>query len=235
MQEIIPQPEQTNDSQSFGAGARGQLKPKGGSGTELYNGYFSEEYLLSLRGRRGAKVFDEIRRSDAQVTMLCNAIMNPIKAALWELEAAKIPDGEKHKELVQYCAKEMIDFETHLHEALTMILFGYSICEIIHNVVFNHPKFGTFNGLKALAFRSQKTIERWIVDNETGDLTGVQQFIMGDTVPDGDNQPTMDADFLMVFTLQKEGDNYEGIGALRAMYGPWFRKNLYQKVAAGVS
>lgn len=230
-----PVTETSQDSSTFEAGAKTQLKPVGASGTELFSGYFSEEYLQLLRGRRGAKVWDEIRRSESQVAMLLNAVMNPIKAGTWEFEAADstlVPDAEKHKELVEYCLKEMVDFETFLHEVLTMLIFGYSLFEVINNVVIGHPKFGTFNGLKALAFRSQKTIEQWIVDRETGDLKSVKQYVQGDLALDRSALVEMDAAFLLVFTLNKEGDNYEGISALRAMYGAWFRKNLYLKIAA---
>ena len=226
-------PEKNNDSSSFESGARMQLKPVGISGTELHAGYFTEEYLQSLRGRLGARVYDEIRRSESQVAMLLNAVMNPIKSATWEFETPlNVAEGEKHKAFIEYCAKDMIDWETHLHEALTMLVFGFSVFEIVNNVVFNHPKFGTFNGLKGLAFRSQKTIERWNVSNDTGELQSVEQWVQGDLVKGGTSMPKMPAEFLLVFSLQKEGDNYEGISALRPMYGPWFRKNLYLKIAA---
>lgn len=233
---VAPQaePEKNNDTSAFDSGTKLQMKPLGSSGTELFSGYFSEEYLQNLRGRKGAKVWDEIRRSESQVAMLLNAVMNPIKAGTWEFEAPAIPDGEKHKDFINYNAKECIDWETHLHEALTLLAFGYSVFEIIHAAVFNNPKFGTFTGLKALAFRSQKTIERWNVERETGELRSVTQFVHGDLTPSNNGfagQYDMLAEFLLIFSLQKEGDNYEGISALRPMYGPWFRKNLYLKIA----
>jgi hypothetical protein len=232
MVDLIPQPEKENDSSAFDNGSKMQIKPLGVSGTEIYGGYFSEEYLQKLRGRQGAKIFDEMRRSESQISMLMNAVKNPIKAASWEFEVAEgVADGERHAELVKYCLTEMVDFETFLHEALSMIDFGYSVLEVINNVVFDNEKFGTFNGLKALAFRSQKTIERWNVDSETGNLKTVDQYAFGDLAPSS-TMKTMLAEFLLIFTLQKEGDNYEGISALRPMYGPYFRKNLYQKLTA---
>ena len=233
LQVTQPSEQKNTDSSAFEQGAKMQIKPVGASGTELYAGYFSEEYLYTLRGKAGAKIWDEMRRSESQVAMLLNAVMNPIKSATWEFEAAAdVADGEKHKELVEYCAKEMIDWETHIHEALTKLVFGFSLFEIVHNVVFDHPKFGTFNGLKALAFRSQKTIEKWNVDRATGNLASVEQWLLGDLAQDRSSKVEMLAEFLLVFSLQKEGDNYEGISALRPMYGPWFRKNLYLKIAA---
>lgn len=229
----VTKDEKNNDSSAFESGAKMQLQPLGTSGTEIFAGYFSEEYLQKLRGRAGAKIFDEMRRSESQISMLMNAVMNPIKAACWEFEAAAdVVNGEAHKELLEYCLKEMIDFETFIHEALTMLFYGYSIFEIVHNVVFDHPKYGTFNGVKGLAFRSQKTIERWNVDKDTGSLKSVEQWVNGDLAQKSSTFMTMLAEFLLVFSLQKEGDNYEGISALRPMYGAWFRKNLYLKITA---
>ena len=106
---ILPE-EKTNDSSAFDAGARSQFKALGSSGTDLYSGYFKEEYLQELRGRKGAKLFDEIRRSEAQVSMLLNAIMNPIKAGVWEFEAAdpnEVPNAEMHKEIIEFMAKDL--------------------------------------------------------------------------------------------------------------------------------
>jgi hypothetical protein len=231
---MAPQPEKNSDTAAFEAGSKKQFKPVGSSGTELFAGYFTEEYLQGLRGRRGAKVWDEMRRSESQVAMLMNAVKNPIKAATWEFEPAlDVVGAEDHKAFIEYNAKECIDWETFLHESLTMLDFGFSLFEVIHSAVANHPKFGAFNGLKALAFRSQKTIERWNIDKPTGALKSVTQVIQGDLTPGNAMAQMVDipAEFILLFTLQKEGDNYEGISALRPMYGAWFRKNLYLKIA----
>ncbi len=214
---------------SMTAGIKTQTKPIGSSGTEVFSGYFSEEYLQSLRGRRGAKIWDEMRRSEAQVAMLLGAIMNPIKSACWEFEAPDtLADSEKQLLLLNTVFKKDLDWDQFMHEALTCVPFGYSLFEAIHKVAFNHPKLGTYNGLAALGFRSQKTIERWNVEKATGKLLSVYQQIYSDV---GDNT-TIPAEFLVLFALHKEGDNYEGISALRPMYGAYFRKNLYLKLVA---
>ena len=226
--EIAPA-DSTEKSSAFEVGAKVSYKPVGSSGTEVFGGYFSEEYLQSLRGNRGAKIWDEMRRSEPQVAMLLSAITNPIKSATWAFEEAEdVADAEKHKELVRICLQEMVDWEAFLHEALTVVGFGFSLFEPIHNVVFDHPKLGTFNGLKAVAFRSQKTIYAWTLEKQTGKLLSVQQFAYSDVGGTAD----IPGEFLLVFSNLKEGDNYEGISALRPMYGPYFRKNLYHKLAA---
>lgn len=222
-------PEKNEESSAFEAGARMQLNPIGSSGTQVYGGYFAEEYLHNLRGSRGAKVWEEMLRSEPQIAMLNAAVTNSIKSANWTFEAAKdVENAQLHADLVTAVFKDMIDFDTMLHEVLTFFRSGFSLFEVIHNVNFNHPKFGTFNGIKAMAFRGQKTIERWNLEKVTGKLLSVDQYVYSDI---GTNA-TIPGDFLTVFTLHKEGDNYEGVSALRAMYGPWIRKNLYLKLAA---
>jgi hypothetical protein len=218
---------------AFVSGPRQNLKAIGSSGTKLYGGYFNEEYLQKLRGRAGAKIYDEMRRSEPQISMLTKAIMNTLKAALWDIQEAKdVPGSEEHKEFINYLVKEKFDWPTHLHEALTFIVYGFSAFEEIHNVVIDDPKFGSYNGLKCLAFRDQKSIERWNVDRVTGELKSITQFVQGDLANKGSTMIDIPAENLLILTLQKEGDNYEGISDLRPLYGPWFRKNTYLKLAA---
>lgn len=226
--EISSAPE--SESSAFQTGAKMQMQALGNSGTQIFGGYFSEEYLSELRGRRGAKMWDEMQRSEAQISMLMNAIMNPIKAANWDVEAYDAADADyvKHAELVKTCLFEMVDFNTFKGEALTVIPKGFCLLEVVHSIEFDHPKFGTFNGLKALAFRSQKTIENWILEPKTGRLLGVNQYTYSDL---GGNQ-FIPGEFLLVFTHLKEGDNYEGVSALRPMLGAYKRKDLYLKLAA---
>lgn len=207
-----------------------QMDALGNTGTQIFGGYFAEDYLHELRGRMGARKWDEIRRSEAQVSMLMNAIMNPIKAANWGVEAYDESnlDYEKHAEFVKYNLFEKIDWNTFKHEALTMLPFGFSLFEVVHDVIINHPKFGSFNGIKSLSFRSQKTIENWQLEPKTGRLYGVNQYTYSDL---GGNQ-FLPGEFLLVFTISKEGDNYEGISVLRPILGAYKRKDLYLKLAA---
>ncbi len=226
---VVNEQSTNKDSSAFNAEVKVQTEGRGSSGTTIYAGYFSEEYLQSLRGKLGAKVWDEMRRSESQVAMLMSAIMNPIKSAEWVFEPFdQTPESILQADLVTMCLKEQIDWETFLHEALTFIPFGFSLFEVVHNVVFDDQKFGTFNGILSLGFRSQKTIERWNIEKKSGKLLSVDQYVYSDI---GDNA-VISGDFLIPFTNSKEGDNYEGISVLRPMFGAWSRKNLYLKLTA---
>lgn len=213
-------------------GTRMNRQQFGNSGTEIYGGQFSEEYLGELVGERGADAWDKIRRSESQVAMLLGAIYNPIKAADWEVRPAIEGDeiSKQHKELVEHILFEKLPrgFKAFVHEALSFIPFGFSIFEVVHNVNFNHPKFGTFNGLASLGFRQQKSISRWNLEKKTGNLLSVEQQESGDVAENA----TIPGQFLLVFSNNREGDNYEGISALRPMYGAWKRKHLFLKLTA---
>ena len=204
-----------------------QTEALGNSGTQIFGGYFSEEVSAAhpwTALKNLQKQWDEMRRSEAQVSLLMNAIKNPIKAANWDIEAydESDPKYKAHAELCKHNFFERIDNNTFKHEALTCLEFGFSLFEVVHDVVFNHPKFGTFNGIKCLGFRSQKTIENWQLEQKTGQLLGVNQYTYSDL---GGNQ-FIPGEFLICFTHSKEGDNYEGISVLRPMLGAYMRKNF---------
>lgn len=217
------------DSTVFTAEAKKNLTALGSAGTEIFGGVFSEEYLNKLQSTDAAKEFDKMRRSEPQIAMLLSAVMNPIKSATWNVEASnEDPDQVKQAELVDAILKTQIDWDKFLHEALTLVPFGHAVFEIVHNVVMNHKKFGTFNGLAQLGFRSQKTLYYWHLNKQTGAIEYIEQILSSEVGKDN----KMPGEFLLVMSLNQEGDNYEGISALRPLYGPYIRKNLYQRLTA---
>lgn len=210
----------------------GNLVPRGKSGTLAYSGVFSEEYLRELTGNDAAEIYDKMRRQDAIVKMILSAVKNPIKGAAWDIDPAdeNDPMAVEHAEFVRHCIFDDMDkpWEEVLPEHLTMVDFGHALGEVVHKVVFDHPRWGTYTGLRQIGFRAQKTILRWNLNPDSGALEGVDQWVNGD-VP---SKIVIPGENLVVFSMDKEGDNYEGISALRACYGPWFRKQLYLKLMA---
>lgn len=204
----------------------------GTSGTEIYGGYYSEEYLSNLRGPRVADIWDQMRRSDPKIKMILSAVKNPIKGAQWTVRPGVAGDSDSTQQaklIEKILFKDLEQTWTQtLTEILTFLDFGFSPFEVIHKVVTNDPEFGSYNSLAKLAFRSPKTIERWNLDPMTGKLVSISQYAYGDL------QRLVDipAEFLLVFTNEKEGDNYEGVSALRPCYGPWKRKNAFLKLLA---
>lgn len=203
----------------------------GSSGTISFTGYPTEDYLAVMKGKAKASIFDQMRRSDPQVKMCLNAVKNPIRAADWSINPAEDNDEEKNiAGLVEHVLLNQMDrpFGKFISEALTCIEFGHSVFEITNKVVENDPLYGTFIGIKDLGWRSPKTIERWNLDPQTDRLQSIMQLAYGDT----SRFVTIPGDFLLVFSMEKEGSNYEGISMLRPCYGAWYRKDLYHKLNA---
>lgn len=199
------------------------------SGTEIYAGYFAEEYLSSLRGNRLAKEFDKVRRSDPQIKMLLSAVLNPICSAKYEIQpASDDPQDQKIADLIKhilFCDMRQ-SFKSVLRQAGSVLTFGHAPMEKTFKLVMNHPEFKTYHGLASLDLIGQKTIERWLLNKESGELEAIEQISNGDL----GKTVTISRKEFMLFVLDQEGSNYEGVSWLRPCYGNWFRKNLYQKL-----
>ena len=208
----------------------------GATGTKLYGEVYDEEYLSKLTGTRRADIFDEMLRSDDVITMLLSARKNPILKANWSVEPAKADDGDTaqealYKRMAEHAEHEFFhrmnkDFLEFVDEALTFIEHGYSLFERIHEKV-DDQKFGQYVGFKNIAWRSQRTIEYWKLDR-SGKIESVFQQADGDVGA----HAQLPGQWVTVFSLRKRGDNYEGISALRPIYGNWQRKTLFLKLIA---
>lgn len=207
----------------------------GSTGSQNYAGYPQEEYLRTLTGRQRADEFDKMRRSDTQVVMLLGAVKNPILGAKWFIEpymdpTTKVvsPEAQQDADLAeQILFKDMAPgWQQFLEEALGVVEFGHAVFEVTHKAVLADPRFGSYNTIAALGFRSQRTIERWNLDTTTGGLKSITQWAIGDL------QRFIDipAGFLLVYSLKREGSNYEGVSMLRPCYGSYLRKDLYLRL-----
>lgn len=215
------------------------LHPKeiGAVGTKNNSGYYDEEYLQKLRDLDGIDAYDEMRRSDAQVKMLLSVVKNPILSASWGVES--VDDSPEEKEIAAFAEHILFNdigyvdgskektFRQFVREALLMLDYGHSVFEIVHKNVMNHPRFGNYTGLSDLSWRNPKTIYEWHL-LRNGGLSHIRQITQTDPVVDTD----IPAAFLLVLTNDLEGSNYQGISALRSIYGNFFRKNLYRKFQA---
>jgi len=205
--------------------------PMASTGTEIYSGYIHEDHLQTLRGYERAKVFDKMRRSDAQVRMLLSAVKNPIRSATWEVHPADdSAEAKADAELIEYLLLKQPGkpFKKLLGEMLTMIDFGYSTFEKVYTLEMNDPLFGSVHTISGLHWISPKTIHRFNVERGSGKLFSISQFAYGDL------EKTIDvpAKYLLHFVLEQEGSNYEGLSWLRAVYGNYLRKNEYMKLNA---
>ena len=199
------------------------------TGTEIFAGEFFEEYLQEIRGQEWAFKADEMRRSSDQVSMLLNLIKTPIINATWDLDYnVKNEQEQKIYDFTKYALFELIDFKQFLQESLTFLEFGHSVFEVVYRPLVKDPLHGDRIAFKNFSFISPKTISRWNV-NRDSTLNSIEQQVYGG---DLQNDVIIDANKLLVFTIDQEGANFEGISKLRPIYGNWKRKQSYLKLEA---
>lgn len=213
----------------------------GSAGTRNFAGFDHEEYLSNLRGYQRADEFDKMRRSDTTIKMLLDSVKNIIRSGTLSFEPGTVSDEiAAATGFTQEMANADAKFIEHVHndmdaplsqflnESLTMVDFGHAVFEVTQKIVENHPTWGTYVGIKNAGFRSPRTILKWNLDKDTGNLKSITQLAYGEL----QRQVDIPAEFLMIMTLNREGANFEGISWLRSCYGSYKRKMTSLKLNA---
>lgn len=203
----------------------------GASGTQNYGGFIiGEDYNPKLDGVAALTVYDQMRKSDAQVASTLRAIKLPLLSATWVIQPPT--DGDEQDQaiadFVQMCLFDddaMIEtWPFVLQHILLMVDFGFSV----HEQVWTQGPSGEFR-LHRLAPRMPRTIHRWLC-NTDGTLRSIIQWAPKIAVsPDGTITNTygyweIPADYALVVVNEREGDNWYGRSMLRSAYMHWFYK-----------
>jgi len=203
----------------------------GGSGTTVYAGVVSDvEYNRTLNteyGGTGLTTYNRMRKSDPVVRSTLSLIKLGIKQGEWYVEPASEDANDiKISEFVEEALFERMSrsWDEILDDILTYLDFGFSVGEKVFKVEDN------FIWLSKLAYRAQASIIKFETKDEKD---GVTQQLSGERVGTGkDSQPSIPIEKLLIFTNEKEGDNWRGVSILRAAYKPWFIKENLEKIDA---
>lgn len=212
------------------------LSEKGISGTKNFSGVITDEYLPELSMYNSPQVYDKMRRSDGTVAALLAAYMMPLRAAKWFVqpydeteESLKMADFV-HDNLWGYGNQTFDDF---FRQALTFLIYGFSWFEKIFDFI-DGGEFDGMLGWHHFAFRYQNTRLYWnsdYVPTKNGakhrKLVSVTQL-----APPEYRMIDIPVEKLLVFSLNKEGDNYDGISLLRAVHPHWKIKQLLYRMQA---
>jgi hypothetical protein len=206
----------------------------GQPGTEFFSGYISEEYNPDLLNKQGIELYDKMRKNDSQIYSTLQAVKLPLLQAQWFVEPAKGDDVNKEEAIEQ--AKFIEDllinklkWKKQLRLILTFLEFGFKYLEKVYSldekgrIVWS--KWGD---------RQQTAHDKWMSDDNvigaSQQPTSPYRIEKGIFTPDTDNRmPFIPMEKLLLFSYQREGDNYEGISLLRAAYKHyWFKDTLYK-------
>jgi len=202
---------------------KGLGKTYGESGTMIDGGIIrSEEYNMTLTGTRGNRIYDQMRRSDAAVHATLEMCKLPIEGLSWNITPAS--DDEFDQYVSRFIDNQLfhanLNWHDFTHQSLGMFDFGFSVAEKTYSL-------GEFEGkirvvIDSIGFRKQLSIYKWEMPEGQ---PGVTQQLTTKTVG-------IPRSKLMVFSNQREGDNYEGVPLLRYAYKDWYMKDKLIKINA---
>lgn len=158
----------------------------GVSGKNTYTGDVrADEFLTELRGRRAIQKYREMRDNNATI----GAVMYATEQVLRDVKIKVVPanDSEEAKREVEFVKSIFMDMEhsleDHISEALSYLTYGFSWFEVVYKRRQGDARSGKKNskfddgriGVRKIAIRAPWTVEKFVVDNKTGDILGMQQ------------------------------------------------------------
>ena len=199
------------------------------SGTDIYAGYLSEEYLGALKtNRRRYDVFDEMLRSNPTIFMCYYAAVSQISSSKWSFQIkeafAEDSQAQAQKEKLEAIFPPM-RLNEYAKTMISVLKDGFFVAEL-----WFKPE--NFEGQIKLSPQLQtilpRTVEQWATEGNK--LIGIRQEAYGDNP----KNVWIPIDKLVHLAIFQEANNFEGISPMRPCYGPYIRQNTnFKKVAIG--
>ncbi len=90
--------------------ANNSFKEMGRLGQKRYGGFFYEEFLKELQGKKGVEVFREMSENDDVIGRILYAIEMLIRQATWNVQpAGSTSKDEEAAEFIYQCMDDMQD------------------------------------------------------------------------------------------------------------------------------
>lgn len=204
----------------------------GNSGLHRWGGRIHEEFLVELQGLRGVRVYEEMRKNDPVIGSVLTGTKATVRSVSWNTEPADdSPEAAKWAEFAGQCMDDMsMTWQDFIGEALTCIPFGWAAHEACYKIRAGEDaeypsKYDDgLIGWRKFPLRKQDSLREWIID-DNGGLQGMVQIA----------QPSYKAialpiNKLLLFRLDQEANNPEGISMLRTSYKPWYFKKQHEEI-----
>ncbi len=207
----------------------------GRSGLQTSGGEIIQEYDPDLRGLRGVRVYDEMRKSDATVGTGLEVINWVIGQVNWHVEpAGETPPDKDAAEFLETCMADMSEtWRDFISDVLTMLPFGWAWLEMVlklRNGADGEPP-SQYNdgklGWRKFLLIGQDSLQSWEFD-ETGSVKALKQtvpWILG-----GSPTITIPIEKSVLFRMNKERGNPEGLSMLRRIYRDWYAKKNIEEI-----
>ena len=212
------------------------LKHLGIVGLRQNSGTIYEEFLPVLRWPRAGKVYQQMADNDPVVGSILYLAEMLIRGAQWRVEPAS--DSSDDKEAAEFLRQCMDDMEeswaSTISEILSMLTYGWSFHEILYKVRRGpketnpkyHSKFtdGKF-GWRGFPIRSQASWDKWIYNDETGELMAFVQ-----RPEPKQHEIIIPIEKGLLFRTRVSRGNPEGKSLLRNAYRPYYFKQRFEEI-----
>lgn len=233
----------------------------GTGGTTILSGKIRyEEFNPDLENEKGygqysrQGVYDKMRRQSTQVQRLLWLAKLPVEASTPAVEAdSRCEDAELATEIADLCFMnllEVIPGKQRIREALTMLEFGFSAFEALADGVdvprsrfpnlapgrSGRPRAG--ERIPATLFtdfelRPAKTVDGWVARKEkTTQVAELLQWVGTTDAGAAPGRTRIPGEWLLRFTFQQEGGNFQGTSLLRPVYKPFVLLDTLETVDA---
>lgn len=211
-------------------------REQGTTGLTVFSGQVQEEFLRELRGREGAKRWDEMRKNSPIIGAMLYYHEMSVRKCSWNFTNRAAPKASDERvDFLNYARQNMTQsWNDFISESLSCLAFGFSI-------FWTNYKRDKNNALVWDTFspRAQNTVYQWLMNYEgqqaydpnkrNGEILGfIQQ------APPTYKMYTLLMERLIHFRTRVERNNPEGISLLRNAWVPYYYcKNLQSVEAIG--
>jgi len=219
------------------------LQELGSTGLRRSGGTVFEEFLVNLRGQRGARIYREMADNDPTIGSMLYAIEKVITRLEWRIDpfSDNSQDGDITKEdkevaaFVESCIHDMSEsWDSALSQMLSILVFGFSYHEIVYKIREgdnkNPQRKSKFNdgriGWRKMPIRAQETLFRWEMDDDGG----IQAMVQVD--PSAGGIHTIPIEKALLFRTHTQKNNPEGRSLLRNAYRSWYFKRRIEEIEA---
>lgn len=199
-----------------------------------------DEPTPELQWPKSVAIYDTMRRADAQIGSVLNAVTLPIRRTGWRID----PNGADER-VVQLVAEDLglpvvgsdpvptgrtkgrFSWQHHLYTALLMLPIGHSFFEQIYRI-----DAAGLARLRKLEWRPHRTIAKINVARDGG-LVSIEQHpsqTSQGTAPG--RGPVIPVERLVAYVNDREGGNWLGSSLLRPAYKNWLIKDRLLRTQA---
>jgi hypothetical protein len=161
----------------------------GVSGDNTRNGQIrADEFLPELRGRKAIRKYREMRDNDSTI----GAVMYSVEQILRDVDLDVKPanDSEEAKREAEFVKSVLDDMDhtldDHVAEALSFLSYGFAWFEVVYKrrvgpTQRSDKKRSKYTdgriGVRKIAARAPWTLNKFDVDQKTGDVLGIEQSV----------------------------------------------------------